>query len=169
MLTSQAAEEPKPHMMTEMFTVHDIAHWFLKNKKGITNKKLQKLAYYAYSWYLVLNNENTDNITIRFFENKFEAWMHGAVYPELHTMYKKYGSGAIPVYEGSLPEFTENDLNILNQVLAVYGGFTGHELESICLQESPWQTARKSLPEHKPSHEPITDKAIFDYYSARLS
>ena len=55
-----------------MYTVYDIANWFLSNLEKVTNKKLQKLVYYAYSWYLVFNNESADNIEWRFFENKFE-------------------------------------------------------------------------------------------------
>ena len=151
-----------------MYTVYDIANWFLSNLENVTNKKLQKLVYYAYSWYLVFNNESADNIEWRFFENRFEAWVHGAVYPELYTMYKKFGSGVIPLYEGSLPKFSEDDLDVLNQVLEVYGGFTGNELESICHQESPWKNARKGLSTYEPSHELISDKEIFDCYSARL-
>ena len=109
-----------------MYTVYDIANWFLSNLENVTNKKLQKLVYYAYSWYLVFNNESAENIEWRFFENKFEAWVHGAVYPELYTMYKKYGSGVIPLDEGSLPGFSEDDLDVLNQVVEVYGGFSGN-------------------------------------------
>lgn len=151
-----------------MYTVYDIANWFLSNMKNITNKKLQKLVYYAYSWYLVFNNESSDNIEWRFFDNKFEAWVHGAVYPELYTMYKKYGSGSIPSYEGSLPDFSEDDLDVLNQVLEVYGVFSGNQLESICHQESPWKDARKGLTTYEPSHALISDEAIFNCYSARL-
>lgn len=151
-----------------MYTVYDIANWFLSNLENVTNKKLQKLVYYAYSWYLVFNNESADNIELRFFENKFEAWVHGAVYPELYIMYKKYGSGVIPSYEGSLPDFSEDDLDVLNQVLEVYGKYTGNELESICHQESPWKDARKGLTMYEPSHELINDEAIFKCYSARL-
>lgn len=151
-----------------MYTVYDIANWFLNRLDNVTNKKLQKLVYYAYSWYLVFNNESAENIEWRFFENKFEAWVHGAVYPELYTKYKKYGSGVIPRYEGDLPEFSDDDLDVLNQVLEVYGDFTGNELESICHQESPWKEARKDLSAYEPSHELISDKAIFNCYSARL-
>lgn len=151
-----------------MYTVYDVANWFLSNLANITNKKLQKLVYYAYAWYLVFNNENSDHIECRFFDNKFEAWIHGAVYPELYAMYKQYGSGTIPPYNGDLPAFSEDELDVLKQVVEVYGGYTGNDLESICHQESPWKIARKDLPLYEPSHELISDKAIFDCYAARL-
>ena len=40
-----------------MHTVYDVANWFLANVENVTNKKLQKLVYYAYAWFLVFNNE----------------------------------------------------------------------------------------------------------------
>lgn len=151
-----------------MYKVEDIANWFLKEVPNITNKKIQKLVYYAYSWHLVLNNESIDNLDLKLFENKFEAWVHGAVYPSLYDQYKKYGSGTIPKYNGFLPNFSEDDLDILNQVKEVYGGFTGNELESICHQESPWKNARYGLSTYEPSHAFIGDNDIFACYSERL-
>ena len=56
-----------------MHTVYDVANWFLSKSHDITNKELHKLAYYAYSWYLVFNNESVEDLSNRFFENKFEA------------------------------------------------------------------------------------------------
>lgn len=151
-----------------MYTVYDVTHWFLHSLDGITNKKLQKLVYYAYSWHLVFNNERADDIVCRMFENKFEAWVHGAVHPRLYAIYENYGSNIIPKYNGILPEFSEDDLDVLRQVLDIYGRFSGDDLESICRQESPWLDARKNLAEYEPSHEPITDRAIFNCYSKRL-
>ena len=56
-----------------MYTVYDIANWFLSKTDHITNKKLQKLVYYAYSWYLVFNNESANEIELRLFENEFST------------------------------------------------------------------------------------------------
>lgn len=151
-----------------MYTVQDIANLFLNKISNITNKKLQKLVYYAYSWYLVLNNEEVNKLELKLFENKFEAWVHGAVYPELYAEYKKHGSGVIPKYEGKLADFSEDELDVLNQVIDVYGEYTGNELESICHQESPWMTAREGLQPFEPSNNPIEDVEIFRCYSKRL-
>jgi uncharacterized phage-associated protein len=150
-----------------MYSVYDIANWFLANMKNITNKKLQKLVYYAYAWYLVLNNEATEQIDLLLFENRFEAWVHGAVYPDLYGKYKTFGSGPLPAYAGDLPPFSEDDIDILNQIKEVYGKFTGNELESICHQEIPWLRARNGLGPYDPSHNPIKDTDIFEYYSER--
>lgn len=151
-----------------MFSVYDVANWFLAKDGAITNKKLQKLVYYAYSWYLVFNNERIDNLCNRFFENKFEAWVHGAVYPELFHAYKEFGSSCIPKYDGIIASFSPDDLDVLNQIWDVYGKYNGNELESICHQESPWINARGNLSRWEPSTEPIKDEDIFECYAARL-
>ncbi len=152
-----------------MVTVFDVANWFLAKAENVTNKKLQKLVYYAYSWYLVFNNESADNIENRFFPNKFEAWVHGCVYPELYVEFKKYGSDNIPPYTGEITDFSDDDTDTLNQVLSVYGKFNGNDLEDICHKESPWINARKGFLPRQPCHEPIKDKDIFECYSARLN
>ena len=51
-------------------TVFDVANYYLANTKNVTNKKLQKLVFYAYSWHLVLSNDNVEHLSTRLFENK---------------------------------------------------------------------------------------------------
>ena len=72
-------------------TVFDVANWFL-SKESMTPKKLQKLVYYAYSWYLTLVNESKDDLTAKLFTSRLEAWVHGPVFPELYQKYKGYSS-----------------------------------------------------------------------------
>lgn len=152
-----------------MYSVFDIANWFLKNAENITNKKLQKLVYYAYSWYLVFNNETADKIELKLCDADFEAWVHGAVCPILYDKYKVYGSGNIERYEGELKDFSGDETDLLEQVNKVYGKFNGNELESICHQENPWIKARRGLSAYEPSNNRISDKDIFEYYSSKLS
>lgn len=140
----------------------------MRNIDDITNKKLQKLVYYAYSWHLVFNNESVNDLSIKLFENKFEAWVHGAVVPELYNKYKKFGSSVLPSYNDILPSFSDDEIDILNQVIEIYGGYNGNELESINHQESPWINARKGLSTYEPSHAIISDVDIYNCYSERL-
>lgn len=151
-----------------MYKVQEVANWFLNEVPGITNKKLQKLVYYAYAWHLVLSNESVNALESKLFDNNFEAWVHGAVYPELYYEYKKYGSGVIPGFDGNLANFSDDEVDILHQVVEVYGAYTGNQLESICHKESPWMEARGKLAPNEPSNEAIKDDAIFNCYSARL-
>jgi len=116
------------------------------------------------AWHLTLNNESADDLNIRLFENKFEAWVHGAVYPELYDAYKRYGSSVIPKYNGTLYEFSPDEVDILSQVNKIYGQYDGNQLESINHQEAPWKKARGNLAWYEPSHVLINDKDIFEYY-----
>jgi len=150
-----------------MNTIFDVAQWFIANGTDITHKKLQKLCYYAYAWYLTLYNASKDDITVRFFNEKFEAWVHGAVCPKLYDKYKVYGANVIPQQPCNV-EFGVNEMEVLNQVLEVYDIYSGNDLESICHQESPWKNARKNLLPYEPSHNIIADADIFECYGARL-
>lgn len=151
-----------------MYTVFDIADWFLAHGKNITNKKLQKLVYYAYAWYIALYNESRDNIVHRFFPARFEAWVHGAVEPSLYKKYKDLGSSDIPQYVGTLKKFSVEEMDVLQQVLDVYGDYNGNDLESICHQESPWRNARKGKKSYEPSTAVISDSDMYECYASRL-
>ncbi|MDT2255436.1 DUF4065 domain-containing protein [Paenibacillus larvae] len=52
-------------------------------------QKLQKLCYYAYSFYLAIYEK-------KLFDDNFEAWVHGPVNPQLYTEYREYGWQEIP-------------------------------------------------------------------------
>lgn len=164
-LTKEAGEMEG---QTRKVTVFNVADWFL-SKQSMTPKKLQKLVYYAYAWYLTLVNEGDNDLNAKLFESRVEAWVHGPVFPELYKKYKRYSGETIPMYEGELIEFNEDALDILSQVLDVYGGYTGNQLESITHQESPWVEARGNCGTYDVCTNEITDLSIFRYYIKRVS
>lgn len=149
-------------------TVFDVANWFL-SKESMTPKKLQKLVYYAYSWYLTLVNESKDDLTAKLFTSRLEAWVHGPVFPELYKRYKEYSGEAIEQYDGTIEEFNEDAKDILDQVWEVYGGYTGNQLESITHRESPWINARGNCSTYEVCTNEISDADIFDCYIERVS
>jgi uncharacterized phage-associated protein len=135
-------------------TVFQVADAFL-TLESMTHKKLQKLCYYAYSWYLTLYGE-------RLFRNSFEAWIHGPVDPLLYQEYKEYGWREIPSKEtcqldGDLYEFVK-------RVYDSYGHLDGDELEHLTHTEAPWLEARGGIPEFVPCNNPIKDETIRQYY-----
>ena len=71
-----------------MTNINTLADAFL-SFEPMTNKKLQKLCYYAKAWHLSLCDENIIN-------EDFEAWIHGPVCPQLYQTYKGYGFDKIP-------------------------------------------------------------------------
>lgn len=146
-----------------------IAKWFL-SKSSMSNKKLQKLCYYAYSWFIVFFNDleavetNLCNIAT-LSEEKFEAWIHGPVNPQLYHKYKEYGWTNIPQESLTLP-FNQEIEDLLKQVLDIYGHFSADELETITHGELPWQNARCGLAPSEPCTNKISDYDILKYYSS---
>lgn len=147
-------------------TVFDVADWFL-GKDSMSPKKLQKIVYYAYAWVLTLMNENEDDLDIKLFDSRIEAWVHGPVIPELYRKYKRNG-GSIITQKSDVPDFDEDIKDILEQVWEVYGGFTGNQLESITHQETPWIEARGNCSPVEICTNEITDKSIYRCYVERV-
>ena len=143
---------------TTMDRPHDIfalAKAFLSISK-MTNKKLQKLCYYAKAWYLALYDRNL-------ISEQFQAWVHGAVQPALYQKYKQYGFGDIPKFK-NIQEIPEEFLSFANEIYASYGHLTGDELEHINHQETPWLEARGDCrPWEKCSNE-ISEQSMKLFY-----
>ena len=128
-------------------TLERVAQWFL-SMSSMSNKKLQKLCYYAYCWYIVFYNdvelitkENVGDIRVLCSE-PFQAWIHGPVSPQLYQRYKRYGWHEIP--KVAIKPVVENELeSLFQQVWEAYGPFTADELEAISHNEMPWKNARQ--------------------------
>ncbi len=150
-------------------TIELIAMWFL-HVTSMSNKKLQKMCYYAYCWFIVFFNDiemiTEDNCnTIRVLcADHFQAWIHGPVCPRLYNRYKEYGWHDIPkaVSKPALPDELEG---LLQQVWDAYGSFTADELESISHAETPWKNARKGISNGEACSNEISNYDILKYYS----
>lgn len=144
------------NMMKREITIFDIANTFL-TYDCMTHKKIQKLCYYAQAWHLALFKE-------RLFNNKFEAWVHGPVCPELYRKLKDNRWIKIDKID-SLPDNIDSEtLEFLDDVYYTYGGYDGDDLEYLTHQESPWLNSRKGLEEWEPSHELISEELMEEYY-----
>lgn len=149
-----------------MYCIFDVANWFIA-KGDISPKKLQKLVFYAYAWYLTLMNENINDLNNRLFDEQAEAWIHGPVFPSLYRKYKEYGSESIDSNVDGV-DFNSDTEDLLNQIWDIYGRYNGNELESISHQEDPWINARQGCYMYQASNNVIDDTDIFVYYSQRL-
>ena len=65
-------------------------------KSELTPKKLQKLVYYAYSWFIALNNENVNKIDSVLFDESPKAWIHGPVFKTLYNEYHSFTWHEVP-------------------------------------------------------------------------
>ncbi|AVU89715.1 DUF4065 domain-containing protein [Listeria monocytogenes] len=151
-----------------VYKADQVADWFLC-RKAMTPKKLQKMLYYAYAWTLTLTNDSSNNLKNKLFEEKFEAWVHGPVIPEIYHMYKDYGYNKISEQE-KLINFDNEDIeNILKQVMLVYGDYDGNDLESITHQEEPWKEAREGYGPLDSCSEIISDETMYKTYIKRIA
>lgn len=142
-----------------MTTIQAVAKAFLKFE-SMSPKKLQKLCYYAYGWYLVLYDKPL-------FLNAFEAWVHGPVDPSLHQEYRDYGWAEIPLNQEDPPVSSEV-FAFVEEVYASYGEMTADQLEALTHSEPPWQQARNGLPVFATCTRRISDTVIADFHRSLL-
>ena len=144
------------------YTIFDIAHWFL-NKQSMNQRKLQKLCYYAQSWYLALYDKPL-------FNGDFEAWVHGPVNKEMWNRFKSYGYLDIPT-KALYPHTKSIDdetISFLERIWATYGEFSGYQLELLSHSEEPWIEARKGIEPSAPSNEKISNDTMRNFYIGLL-
>lgn len=149
--------------MDRVITAKMIAEYFL-TKDAMTQKKIQKLVYYAYVWYIVDNND-TNNISNVLFNEKPQAWVHGPVFPSLYEEYRNFGRENIPKLDSITIKLNENIKKFLDEIWGIFGRYDGDELEILTHKEEPWIKARRGIAATAPSNEKITDTDIYNYYS----
>jgi uncharacterized phage-associated protein len=146
----------------DMVTALEVAKYFIdrsrKEKRPITNKKLQKLLYYAQAWSLVLNKE-------RLFSEHIEAWIHGPAVPSVYGKFKKYGYGDITESFGASSYFSKKQSSMLDSVWKIYGNRPADYLEALTHAELPWQEARENLSPTHPSSNVISIETMRKFYT----
>ena len=135
--------------------VFDLANAFLCID-SMTHKKLQKLCYYAKAWYLAINDTNL-------ISEQFEAWVHGAVQPDLYQRCKVYGFGYIPLCNNT-QEIPEEFLTFSREIYDSYGDLNGDELEQLNHTEMPWKNARENLKPWQGSNNIIKESDMKKFY-----
>src|ERR1035437_9478206 len=154
-------------MAREILNAQQIAKYFIwkadSEKKTITNKKLQKLLYYAQAWSLVLRDK-------KLFTDKIEAWIHGPAVRSIYFEYKKFGFGPITesVANTDVSNISIETKKFLNHVWSVYGKKDAAYLEYLSHSEMPWQKAREGLEPNIGSENEISPKDMKEFYSSKL-
>lgn len=143
-----------------MYSINDIAAWFI-NKEPMSDKKLQKLSYYAVAWGWALLKRPIVSDT------DFEAWVHGPVSPVLYAEYRQYGWTNIyePAVLGKTIDNDEMVSDLMESVWETYGDKTGDELEALTHSELPWKEARRGLQSNQSSKNKISPETMEKFYS----
>lgn len=143
-----------------MESIFDVASYFL-TKESMTHKKLQKLCYFAQAWYLA-------NYGKPLFSNRFEAWVHGPVSPDLYSRYRDWGWECISQETVPIAFVNNTTSEFLDLVYDVYGNYTADELEKITHSEEPWNRARVGHNPGEYSRNPISLSDMKHYYGERI-
>jgi uncharacterized phage-associated protein len=152
---------------TKKISALTVADYFIdkanKEKIIITNKKLQKLVYYAQAWSLVLRNK-------KLFDEKIEAWVHGPAIKSIYAKYKTFGFLSIKreIDESVIKNISKNTQKLLDEVWSVYGNFDADYLEMLTHSETPWKEAREGLQGSENSKNEITPKSMKTFYAQKL-
>ncbi len=150
----------------ELFEALTIAKYFLflanKENKEITNKKLQKLVYYAQAWHLVLHDKPL-------FKEDIEAWVHG---PAIRSLYAEYkGNGFGPISEKGIKSSIitkKSTKEFLNEIWDIYGRYDAGYLELLSHSEKPWLEARAGLDDYESSNNVISTNTMKEFYKSLL-
>ncbi len=152
---------------TRILSATQVADYFLfkasSEHKVVTNKKLQKLLYYAQAWSLAARDQ-------KLFNEKIEAWVHGPAVRKVYLEYKKFGAEPIQkeIPREAVADIPTEVTGFLDEVWQVYGKFDAAYLERLSHSENPWREARAGIEAHVGSKNEITLNSMRDFYRTKL-
>jgi uncharacterized phage-associated protein len=127
----------------------------------LSNLKLQKLLYYVQAWHLAVFERPL-------FSEKFQAWIHGPVIPELYDRYRSYQWRNIDEAV-ERPDLDDRTIAFIEEVLEEYAPLDARRLEYLIHREDPWIEARKGVAVDEPCSATIDENVMKMYYRQRLS
>lgn len=132
-------------------------------KDPISNKKLQKLLYYAQVWYYTFFDK-------KLFSEDMEAWVHGPVVAKVYGHYKNYDFQPIEPETGvQLTQLSQEVELFLLNVWDVYGKYDADYLEQLSHSETPWREARRGLESHVASKAKINLVTAKSFYEKKIT
>nr|WP_298925557.1 type II toxin-antitoxin system antitoxin SocA domain-containing protein [uncultured Erythrobacter sp.] len=148
-----------------MPNVNEIADWFIARvDRGagdtITHLKLQKLLYFAQSWYLANTGEEL-------FQDDFQAWAHGPVVRSIYDRFSEQKWAPIGPVEAE-PDLDDRTVSYLEQLYRQYGQYGAKELERRTHEHDPWKNARGDLPPEARCEKVIEKAAMRDFYGEKI-
>ena len=147
-------------MSEDQGRIISVVNWFLaqsSEETPVTHLALQKLLYFTQGWSMVLSGKEM-------FDDDCQAWAHGAVYPKVYELFKRFKYMPLPkIYQ--IAVFDEKDLNILTMVKQYYFDvYSAKALEEICHKEEPYRKAREGCRDGEICNAVINKKNIALYY-----
>lgn len=140
--------------------IYQVVNWFLSqssDENRITHLALQKLLYFSQGWNFVFNKK-------WLFEDDCEAWLHGAVFPNIYEEFKKFKYNPLPHFEKDV-DLSIEEIEVLEKVKEYYFDvYTPKTLELICHLEEPYIVVSNEYSESNKRGEVIKKDIIKNYY-----
>lgn len=140
--------------------IDSAVQYILSQCGDITPLALQKALYYIQGFHYAFYK------TFLFSED-CQAWVHGPVYRNIYVQYKNYRFDPIKksaAFDASV--FSASEKSICDSVIHNLCCYSGKILEAFTHNETPWLTARGSLPVTEPSDRIIEKALIGSYFEA---
>lgn len=138
------------------YSIFEVANWFL-SKEDMTQKKMQKLCYYAQAWCYALKG-------FRLANTDFQAWVHGPVAPVLYERFRTFGYDVIRMRGNYISKIEDEDQKFLQDIWETYGDRSGNALEVLSHREVPWQEARRGYKPDERCSVIISPAVMASYY-----
>lgn len=141
----------------------DVARFFINITNTIptddlmTNMRVNKLLYFA-------QGECLRQLGRPLFDEDMEVWQYGPVVPYVYQAYKRFGREPIKDDTEYQDTFSEQEKDILFDVLRYYGQFSTSRLVALSYQEeAPWTAAHK----YGGKHAKISNEAIKTFFESK--
>lgn len=138
-----------------------VTRYILGKSADITPLALQKLLYYAQSFYYALNR-------VELFTTPCQAWQHGPVYPSVYFQYREYGADPLdkPTEDlaANIHGLSSTEVDFLDCIIDTFGRYSGSFLRNMTHNEAPWKEARGNLAEDDRCTAEISRDSIHRYF-----
>ena len=138
-----------------------IARYLLHKDSDITQMALQKMLYYAQSFYKAMYGRVL-------FADSCQAWSHGPVYRDIYIKYRDYQYDPIrlpnPEFDVDASGLTSDEMKFLDGIILAFGNYSASVLRNMTHQETPWIEARGSLQPMDRCSNVISSRSIDIYF-----
>lgn len=127
----------------------------------LTNKRLQKLLYYAQAWSLVVRESEL-------FPEDIQAWRWGPVVPDVYHSLPGQGANIIQgdAFADS-PDLSADEAEFVSRVWEAYKPYSASELSRRTHEETPYKKAWGDRPVDGIGNEPISLDEMEAFFAAQ--
>lgn len=146
---------------------------------SVSPLKLQKILYYVQAWYMVFFGRKHT-----LFSEIPQAWVNGPVYPSVYRKYRCCVPGMCDHLQATdfcgeenpsvalkrisnLLNFTDEEQELIESIIMLYGAKTQNELILYTHAEKPWAEKREGLSPFQRSEKELSLDTMYEYYKAR--